>query len=89
MTHITLSIPNEVYDAMKEHPEINWSAVARISIIEKTITLKKKIKSKELLHLLPQEVQESIMQANEKEAENFSKKVRGAGLKRTKFLTQA
>lgn len=48
----------------------------------------KKIKRKELLHLLPQEVQKSIIQAGEKEAESFSKKSRDAGLKRTKFLTK-
>ncbi len=48
----------------------------------------KKIKSKELLHLLPQDVQKSILEANEKEAENFSKKGRKRGLKRTKFLKQ-
>ena len=89
MTHVTLSIPDSVYEEMKKHPEINWSAVARESIIEKTLSLKKKITTKELFNSLSEETRNSIIKTNEKEAKEFFKKVRGAGSKRAKYLTQA
>lgn len=40
MTHITLSIPKEIYLLMKKYNEINWSEVARRAIIEKILSLK-------------------------------------------------
>jgi len=40
MTHITLSIPKEIYLLMKKYSEINWSEVARRAIIEKILSLK-------------------------------------------------
>ncbi len=41
MTSLTLSIPKELKKLMDEHPEINWSAVARQSIIQKLTLLEK------------------------------------------------
>ncbi|MFT4250431.1 MAG: hypothetical protein ACMXYD_03655 [Candidatus Woesearchaeota archaeon] len=32
MTSLTLAIPNDLRERMKEHPEINWSEVARQAI---------------------------------------------------------
>jgi len=89
MAHITLSIPDEVYEEMKKHPEIKWSEIARRSIIEKTLLLKKKIQGKELLKLLPNNIRKSIEDANEKESVEFYKKIKEKGWKRTKYLTQA
>jgi len=40
MTHITLSIPEELYRLMKKHREINWSEVARRAILEKLLAIK-------------------------------------------------
>jgi len=40
MTHITLSIPRELYRLMKKHREVNWSEVARRAIIEKLLAIK-------------------------------------------------
>jgi hypothetical protein len=31
--NITLSLPNDVAAAMKDYPEVNWSAIARAAII--------------------------------------------------------
>ena len=67
MAHITLSIPDETYESMKKHPEINWSAVARASIIEKSVALKNKTSSKELLNLISKEAQmqrKALIQSN-------------------------
>lgn len=41
MTSLTLSIPKEIRKKMDEHPEINWSEVARQSIIQKILLLEK------------------------------------------------
>lgn len=41
MTSLTLSIPKELKKKMEEHPEINWSEVARQSIIQKIALLEK------------------------------------------------
>ena len=87
MAHITLSIPDEVYETMKKHPEIKWSEVARKSIVEKTLHLKKTITSKELLQLLPVKIREGIEKS--KDDPKFYEKVREKGWKRKKYLTQA
>lgn len=87
MAHITLSIPDETYEEMKKHPEIKWSEIARKSILEKTLLLKKRITSKELLNLLPIETQESIKKMSEKEGIDFYKEMERKGLKRKKYLT--
>lgn len=89
MVHITLSIPDEVYEEMKKHPEIKWSEVARKSIVEKTILLRNKVSGRELLKLLPYNIQKSIEESNEKESIEFYKKVKEKGWKRKKYLTQA
>ena len=34
MPNITLSIPKEIYERMKQYPEIKWSEVVRRAIIE-------------------------------------------------------
>ena len=89
MAHITLSVPDEVYTEMKNHPEIKWSEIARKSIIEKTLLLKKKMTSKELLNLLPKETQEIIMNMSEEESKSFYKEIKSNEWKRKKYLTQA
>jgi predicted CopG family antitoxin len=35
MVNITLSIPDDMYEHMKRHPELRWSEVARKSFSEK------------------------------------------------------
>jgi len=39
MTNLTLSIPDDLKAKMRHFPEINWSAVARQAIAEKTRVL--------------------------------------------------
>jgi len=39
MVNLTLSIPNELKEAMENFPEINWSEVARDSIKKKIAQL--------------------------------------------------
>ncbi len=39
MVSITLSVPEEIKELMKKHPEINWSGLVRKSIMEKSMEL--------------------------------------------------
>jgi hypothetical protein len=41
MVNITLSVPEELKRKMEEFPEINWSEIARRSIIERVELLEK------------------------------------------------
>jgi len=41
MVSITLSVPEELKAEMDEHPEMNWSEIARQAIRDKIIILKK------------------------------------------------
>lgn len=41
MANMTLSIPNEIHDKMKEFPEIKWSQIARNAILEKVEKMNK------------------------------------------------
>jgi hypothetical protein len=34
MPHITLSIPQSVYETMKKHPEVKWTQIAREKLVE-------------------------------------------------------
>ena len=35
MTNLTLSVPDDLYEEMKKHPEIRWSEVARQALAKK------------------------------------------------------
>ena len=41
MASLTLSIPEDLREKMREFPEINWSEVARQAIVEKARLLQK------------------------------------------------
>lgn len=41
MASLTLSIPEDLREKMREFPEINWSEVARQAIVEKAKLLEK------------------------------------------------
>ncbi|MBI2129296.1 hypothetical protein HYU07_03580 [Candidatus Woesearchaeota archaeon] len=41
MVSITLSVPEELKSEMDQHPEMNWSEIARQAIRQKLVILKK------------------------------------------------
>jgi len=41
MTNLTLSIPDDLYEEMKKHPEIRWSEVARQAVRRKLEDLRR------------------------------------------------
>ncbi len=59
MANMTLSVPEDLRDFMKRHPEINWSEVARQAFKEKAsaleildkLALKSKLSEKDALEI--------------------------------------
>jgi len=72
MPHITLSIPKELFEEMKKHPEVKWSEVARKAIRRYLMELKDEIDGEDLLKELPQEIRRGI---EELQWEEFSEEV--------------
>ncbi|MBI4452225.1 hypothetical protein HY637_02245 [Candidatus Woesearchaeota archaeon] len=52
MAHITLSVPDELYEEMKKHPEIKWSEAARQGIRQQMSYTMGVVSGKELLSRL-------------------------------------
>ena len=91
MAHITLSIPDELYEEMKKHKEIKWSEIARNSISEKLDSMKGVVKGSDLLKSLPDETKEAlkrISKLSKSDWKKYHKKMVEAEWKRTKFLTR-
>lgn len=65
MVNITLSVPKEVHEEMRKHPEIRWSEIARQAIIKKINDLKilDKILSKSTLKTEDVEELDKIIKA--------------------------
>ena len=89
MAHITLSIPDEVYNEIKEHPEVKWSEVARASMINYLKKIKGAMHSKDLLELLSPEAKKAIRTVDEKKAKELHKKVVDEEWKDLKYSTRA
>jgi len=92
MAHITLSIPDELYDEMKKHREIKWSEIARRSIREEVDKRKGVIKGSELFARLPEETKKGIREISklsESDWRRFHKKMKAKEWKRAKSLMQA
>jgi hypothetical protein len=84
MTHITLSIPKEIYEEMKKHREINWSEVARMSIVRYLGRMKDRSNSEDVLKMLSPKTRLIIEKIPEKGAKAFYKKVREKEWERVK-----
>ena len=70
MGNITLSIPNDTHEDMKQFSEVRWSEVARKAIIEKL----------EALHLAEKLAKKSKL--SKKDIEDFNKKIKSLAHRR-------
>ena len=86
MAHITLSVPDEVYLEMKQHPEIKWSEIARQCIISKTQLLKNVVHGKDILARLPEKVRKTITETPREEWIRFYKGMKEKEWKKDYFL---
>lgn len=91
MAHITLSIPDKLYDEMKRHPEIKWSEAARRGIQDRLLAVKGVIKGSEWLNTLPESIRNGINELKKFSTEDWKKwhkKVKEREWKRMKSLMQ-
>lgn len=88
MPHITLSIPEDLYEEMKKHPEVRWSEVARRAIVKYLLQLKSRSSSEEVLSLLSRDARNKLASVSEDEARRFYEKVVEAEWKRMRSLTR-
>lgn len=88
MAHITLSVPDELYDEMKKHPEVKWTEIARTAIADYLNQLQGTSNSKEILALLPLESRLKLKSLTEREAAKFFGKVVEKEWTRLRSLTQ-
>ncbi len=92
MAHITLSIPDELYEEMKKHKEIKWSEIARRSISEKLDSMKGVVKGSDLFNKLPEETKEGIRKISKlskSDWKKYHKTMKAKEWKKSKSLMQA
>jgi hypothetical protein len=89
MVHMTLSIPKDLHDRMKRHPEIKWSEVARRSITEYLAELADEIAGDELGKLLNEDTLEDIRSLDRDEIGKMYREAVRLEWERMKSLTQA
>jgi len=82
MPNITLSIPYEIYEKMKRHPEVKWSEVARRAIIDYLRRLECETTTDELLERLGEECAKELEEIDVRKAEEHYKRMREADWKR-------
>ena len=92
MAHITLSIPDELYQEMKKHREIKWSEIARRSIKEEMDKKKGIVKGSDFFDKLPEETKKGIRETakfSESDWKKYYKKMKAKEWKRAKSLMRA
>ena len=92
MAHITLSIPDELYEEMKKHKEIKWSEIARRGIREELEKKKGIIKGSDFFNRLPEDTKNSIRKISKfskSDWEKYHKKMKEREWKRAKSLMRA
>ncbi|MBI4438782.1 hypothetical protein HY640_02530 [Candidatus Woesearchaeota archaeon] len=90
--NITLSVPRDLYDRMKKHPEVKWSQAAREGIIQKLTHMEGFAKKPHLYESLPTEVRKGIDEISGLTKEDWKKhhgKTKELEWKRAKSWTQA
>lgn len=90
--NITLSVPKELYNQMKQHPEIKWSEAAREGIRSRLIGAGGIINGKDLLKALPEETRkgiEEISRFSDESWKEYYKGVKESEKRRLKSLTRA
>lgn len=91
MAHITLSVPDELYREMKNHPEIKWSEAARQGINQQMARIKGVVSGNELLSKLSPDTRaalERISNLPQSAVRKQYKKMRESEKRRLKLLTQ-
>ncbi len=89
--NITLSVPVEMYDQMKQHPDIKWSEAAREGIWRKIAEAGGIVSGKELIKMLPPDARaalERISKLPKSGWKEYYRKMKESEKRRLKSLTQ-
>jgi hypothetical protein len=77
MAHITLSVPDDVYQKMKLYPEIKWSEIVRKTIVSYLEEMKDSSSSGEVRSLLDESTLNRLKaMSSSKAASSYRKSVR-------------
>jgi hypothetical protein len=88
MAHVTLSLPDEIYEAMKRYPEVKWSEIVRQTIMSYLKEMQDTTSSAEVRHLLSEDTISRLRKISSAKMANHYRKSARKEWKRTKSLTQ-
>lgn len=88
MPHITLSIPQDVYDLMKRHPEVKWTQIVRQSIRDYVDELEGESSMERIRDKLDPAVLAAIPDVSKEDAKDWVRKMREKGWKKRASWTR-
>ena len=88
MAHVTLSIPDDVYEDMKRYPEIKWSEIVRQTIVSYLEQMKDVSTSNDVRRQLSESTLNRLKKISSSKGAKFQKRVAKEEWKRTKSLIQ-
>lgn len=89
MAHVTLSIPDSVYEDMKRYPEVKWSEIVRQTIVSYLQEMRKDTSSaNEVRHLMSEDTLRRLRKISSLKSSNLYGNSVKEDWKRTKSLTQ-
>lgn len=89
MPHITLSIPQDVYDLMKKHPEVKWTQVVREGIRSYALDLEGETTTEEIRKRMDPQVLAAIKDATPEQSRAWLKAMREKEWKKRESWTRA
>jgi len=87
MAHMTLSIPDAVYEDMKRFPEIKWSEIVRQTIVKYLEEMKDTSDSSDLRTLLSEDTLNRLKKIGAGKMSRYHTKAAKEEWKRAKSLT--
>ena len=88
MAHVTLSIPDDVYEDMKRYPEIKWTEIVRRTIVSYLDEMKDTSSPNEIRRQLSSETLNKLKTISSNKGAKYYRKSAKEEWKRTRSLTQ-
>jgi hypothetical protein len=88
MAHVTLSIPDDIYEDMKRYPEIKWSEIVRRTIVSYLEEMKETSSPNEIRRQLSSETINRLRAISANKGAKYYRRAAKEEWKRTRSLTQ-
>ena len=88
MAHVTLSIPDDIYEDMKRYPEIKWSEIVRRTIVSYLEEMKETSSPNEIRRQLNSETLSKLKAISAIKGAKYYRRAVKEERKRTRSLTQ-